>query len=268
MHPLFILKLGGSVITAKREAKQIIKKDEITRIAKEIRDARSLKFFDLVLIHGVGSFGHGLAKKYELWKGIKRRSQIPAFSKTQMQTITLNNSLLEIFNSVGLPVLAINPTTTIIQKNAKLKLFDIKVIEHFLREHFIPVLYGTVVPDEKLIGSISSGDTMVTYLSKKLKAERAIFATDVDGIYTRDPNQFNKAKLINEITDKNYGEVIEGTQGSASKIDVGGGMRGKLEEIHDLAPGVETWIINGQKKNVIAKILSQRRVVGTKILLT
>jgi isopentenyl phosphate kinase len=266
MNPLYVLKLGGSVITAKREAKPIIKRDEIIRIAKEVKGARKANFFDIVLVHGVGSFGHGLAKKYRLWEGIRSKPQVQAFSKTQVQTITLNNSLLEVFTSVGLPVIAINPTTAIVQNDAKLKTFDIRAVKHFLKEHFIPVLYGTVVPDEKLIGSICSGDTMVTYISKELKPSRAIFATDVDGIYTQDPNRSKKAQLISEITNRNYKEVVKGTQGSASKIDVGGGMRGKLEEIKLLAPGVETWIINGEKRNRIRRSLSKQKVIGTKIL--
>ncbi|OGM26371.1 hypothetical protein A2962_01195 [Candidatus Woesebacteria bacterium RIFCSPLOWO2_01_FULL_39_61] len=266
MLPLYILKLGGSVITAKREGKPVIKKEEIIRIAKEIMNAQKKDPFGLILIHGAGSFGHGLAKKYKLWEGLTRNSQILAFSKTQAQTVFLNHTVLDVFASLGLPVVAINPTSIIIQKDKKLVTFSKEAIVHFLERGFIPVLYGTVVADTKLSGSICSGDTMLTHLAKELKARRAIFATDVDGVFTQDPNRFEHASLIAEITDENYKEVIKGSQGSASKIDVGGGMRGKLEEIHQSLKKVEVLIVNGSKKGSIQKALVGEKLKGTKIL--
>jgi len=57
-----ILKIGGSVLTDKsREGK--LNRKEVARIAREIAsgDVKSL-----ILIHGAGSFGHPIAKKFGL----------------------------------------------------------------------------------------------------------------------------------------------------------------------------------------------------------
>ncbi|MBI4057713.1 acetylglutamate kinase, partial [Candidatus Microgenomates bacterium] len=110
-NPLFVVKLGGSIISSKREGTPTILKEQILRIAREIKSVRDKNFFDLILIHGAGSFGHEMAKKYKLWEGITKKSQYLPFSKTQSQTIFLNHTILEIFGSVGLPVIGINPST-------------------------------------------------------------------------------------------------------------------------------------------------------------
>ena len=52
----------------------------------------------------------------------------------------------------------------------------------------VPVLYGDVVLDanEDLKMAVISGDQLVSYLSLKLKPERIILGSDVDGIFDRD----------------------------------------------------------------------------------
>ncbi|MBI4059282.1 hypothetical protein HY404_03530 [Candidatus Microgenomates bacterium] len=97
--------------------------------------------------------------------------------------------------------------------------------------------------------------------------KKLFFASDVDGVFTQDPNLNSNAQLIPEINKKNFLQVIKGTSGSASVIDIGGGMKGKLEEIHTLSPGIETWIINGNKRGILKNLLVSQTKQGTKIIL-
>ena len=53
----YIIKLGGSVITAKEENKFEIREAELERIALEIKKAMKKKKFSLILVHGAGAFG-------------------------------------------------------------------------------------------------------------------------------------------------------------------------------------------------------------------
>jgi len=46
---------------------------------------------------------------------------------------------------------------------------------------------------------VCSGDQVVSYLCSKLKVARAVFATDVDGIFTVDPKKDSKAKILRSI---------------------------------------------------------------------
>ena len=53
---MFIVKLGGSVITDKTK-KTFFKQETMDRLAVEIKKANK----KLILVHGAGSFGHILA---------------------------------------------------------------------------------------------------------------------------------------------------------------------------------------------------------------
>ena len=57
---MFILKLGGSVITDKTKEKTF-KEKLMDDLALKIKKANK----QLIIVHGAGSFGHILAKKYE-----------------------------------------------------------------------------------------------------------------------------------------------------------------------------------------------------------
>ena len=56
---MFILKLGGSIITRKAE-KGCFRQDIMDNLAKEIKEANK----ESIIVHGAGSFGHILAKKH------------------------------------------------------------------------------------------------------------------------------------------------------------------------------------------------------------
>ena len=63
---MFVIKLGGSVITDK--SMQNTFNEEVTfRLVSEIKDSQK----QVIVVHGAGSFGHILAKKYDLHKGYK-----------------------------------------------------------------------------------------------------------------------------------------------------------------------------------------------------
>ena len=59
---MFLIKLGGSVITEKTKEQPIFKKQITDHVARVIQKAEA----DVVVVHGAGSFGHVLAKKYNL----------------------------------------------------------------------------------------------------------------------------------------------------------------------------------------------------------
>ena len=60
LNEVWVLKVGGSVLTEKGEERKA-RKDEIRRISKEISSSGRK---NLILVHGAGSYGHPQAKKY------------------------------------------------------------------------------------------------------------------------------------------------------------------------------------------------------------
>ena len=68
---MYIIKLGGSVITDKSK-ESFFKKEIMNNLSKEIKKANKR----CIIIHGAGSFGHILAKKYKLNNGFIHNNQL------------------------------------------------------------------------------------------------------------------------------------------------------------------------------------------------
>ena len=58
---MLIIKLGGSVITDKTK-KQTFKKEVMGNLATQIKKADK----QIIIVHGAGSFGHVLAKEFDI----------------------------------------------------------------------------------------------------------------------------------------------------------------------------------------------------------
>ena len=179
----------------------------------------------------------------------------------------LNNLFIKIFVDSGIPVLPFDPLTIFVLKDNKITHSDTTALELALKRGFVPLLYGDIVIDEEKVFSILSGDTIISYLASKMRPEKVILCTDVDGVYE---NIRDKATLINEINEKNISSVLEKLKNSnldASVIDVTGGMYKKIEELWDLAQkGIVSYIINGFKPTLIQAALEGTSVVGTRII--
>lgn len=60
---MIIIKIGGSVITDKNSKYPKLNKKNLKRVCKEICEVMP---FPLILVHGAGSFGHPIVKKYDI----------------------------------------------------------------------------------------------------------------------------------------------------------------------------------------------------------
>ena len=253
---MIILKLGGSVITRKEEDTPTVNYENLQRISKEIADSFQKK---LIIVHGAGSFGHPYAKEYAIGDEIKGKKDLErkmmGFSITHHAVNELNSVVCSYLRKEGLPSIPLQPSSFILTRNRRIQSADINLINKYLEMDFIPVLYGDVVLDtgpNKM--AVLSGDQIITYLAGKLKPERVILATDVDGIYDKNPKKYPQARLLETVTSK---EDIE--TGEETNIDVTGGMGGKVTELLDLLKlGIESEIINANQEDNIKRILNTR----------
>ena len=102
------------------------------------------------------------------------------------------------------------PITTVgSHKNAKIDFINKRKILDYLKKGGIPIITGFqgINKDERLttIGRGGS-DASAIMLAKFFKAERCVIYTDVEGVYTTDPNKLKKAKKIKVIS---YEEMLE-----------------------------------------------------------
>tara|TARA_Y100000591_G_scaffold212056_1_gene183964 strand:- start:1398 stop:2612 length:1215 start_codon:yes stop_codon:yes gene_type:complete len=94
-------------------------------------------------------------------------------------------------------------------KNSRInQIYKNRIIE-YLKKNGIPIITGFQgVSDQNRVTTIGRGgsDASAIMIAKFFKAERCIIYTDVEGVYTTDPNKLNKAKKIKVIS---YEEMLE-----------------------------------------------------------
>jgi isopentenyl phosphate kinase len=271
-NPMIILKLGGSVLTKKDSIYAKINYENLNRIATEIHDSFLAKDSNhdlsdgLILVHGAGSFGHPPAQKYQIGKYFKV-DEYPekriGFSKTQNCVKKLNTIICECLISKKIPCVSIQPSSFITTNNKRIDTFNLDLIAEYLDEGFVPVIYGDVVLDKSLKIAVLSGDQILQYIAKNLKSYKVngiILGTDVDGVFNKNPKKHDDAKLITRVSSLKDIKLLDST----TNIDVTGGMIGKIKELLKLADlGIESKIINANKKGSIANALLNKEVKGS-----
>ncbi|HEX2021205.1 MAG TPA: amino acid kinase, partial [Candidatus Thermoplasmatota archaeon] len=122
-----------------------------------------------------------------------------------------------------------------------------------------PVIPGDGAPDAATRFGILSGDALMLSLARELRPRRALFATNVDGVFDRDPVEPG-ARLVAELRADQALRPGE----AASGADVTGAMGGKLERARQIARlGIRTHVVNGLVEGRVAAALAGKDVVGT-----
>ena len=94
-------------------------------------------------------------------------------------------------------------------KNSRISQINKNKIIKYLKEDGIPIITGFQgINNENRITTIGRGgsDASAIMIAKFFKAERCVIYTDVEGVYTTDPNKLSKAKKIKTIS---YEEMLE-----------------------------------------------------------
>ena len=94
-------------------------------------------------------------------------------------------------------------------KNSRISQINKNKIIKYLKDGGTPIITGFQgISDKNRISTIGRGgsDASAIMIAKFFKAERCVIYTDVEGVYTTDPNKLKKAKKIKVIS---YEEMLE-----------------------------------------------------------
>jgi isopentenyl phosphate kinase len=249
---MIIIKLGGSAVTDKRKEftpRPVV----IESVADQLLETEK----QVILVHGGGSYGHPLAKEFELHKGFKDAAQLKGISQTRYSMTELNQLILSALIRKGIVAVSVQPSACFICSNRRISHSFVDPVTFLLKLSCTPVLYGDIVCDTKMGFCILSGDQIVSYLAQELKPEKVIFGLEVDGLYTRDP-KYGDAQLVKDITFPDLISISGEETG-----DVTRGMKGKLSEILRIK-GIEVNLINLTKEGTLLKAV-RGIVEGTRI---
>lgn len=260
---LIIIKLGGSVVTYKNRSRPTIRRIVINHLSEQISALYKSDKYQIIIVHGTGSFGHLIAKKHNLVQSIKNAKKRMLCSIAAAKIAQLNLLIISSLQKNSVPAISIPPHAFITQSQGKIMNFDVNLIKKLLDSNGVPILYGDFVFDHTQGYSIISSDIITAYLAKNLGAEQIIFLSDVDGIFDSDPKTNKKAKIIPEITNKNLKQVLKGLT-SSNGHDVTGQMKGKIMAIKNTLPYMPVLLVNGLKQRNLFSALDKFQV-GTRL---
>lgn len=252
-----LVKLGGSVLTDKSRLRTP-RRAAIARLTRELAVVRD----DLIVIHGAGSFGHVLARRFRL-NGPPSRAKAHGASLVQRDVRTLNALVVDGLLSAGLSPAGIPPSAVLSLDDGRVASFNVEPFADFLGEGFTPVSFGDVVRDRSRGVSVCSGDVLMLELAKIFRPERVVFVADVDGLHTADPRTRKDADLLEHVARTDLTSIHFGP---ASGADVTGGIEGKVHRMLEIAGQTkECLIVNGNVKSRLRDALRGRPVVGTRV---
>lgn len=254
---IIILKLGGSVVTDKMNVRPKIRESAVKQIAVELK--KFIKRYPktkIILLHGAGSFGHPLVYRHKLLEHPLKGPRILGFAKTICSMRQMANSLTDIFRTAKLPVLPIQASAVLSEKNNKICLSNVPSLKQMLDAGFIPLLGGDMAITKKKRAVVVSADTLAVLLAKAFTNSRIVFASDVDGV-------LDNGRPFDFLSRKNLEILLKKMSYKKSQRDVTGGMAGKLKNILNLK-GKNVIIFNGLKSGGLTKALLGKPI-GTRL---
>ena len=256
------IKLGGGLITDKGSMKKF---DHVAveRVVDSLRSVSELGA-SIVLVHGAGSFGHLMAKKFGIADGLdisKEKSQRQAVREIRSDMKELNGLIIDKFRQVGLECTC-HPPSIWATGTGPFFSGDVSNFERDPGEP-IPVTFGDVVDtdDESEFG-ILSGDDLMLRLSTEMEVTHCIFLIgDSEGVLSGPPGGADSGLITHLGPDTR----IMGEHNA--EIDVTGGIGLKIERSLEIAKSVdEVWIIDGREPRRVLELLTSGETIGTKIL--
>jgi isopentenyl phosphate kinase len=256
MTEVVLLKLGGSLITEKTDARGTTRPAVIARLAAEIRSAAPRMRERIVLGHGSGSFGHVAAREHGIAGGLRSPTQLPGVSLTQKRAAALHREVLSALAAAGLAPFSIAPSSCTVFAGGKPAGLADEPLRLALAAGLLPVVYGDVVMDREQGVAICSTERILEMLAVRLPVRRVLWLGETDGVYDGD------GRTIPTLSS------LEGLEfASPAGTDVTGGMRHRVETALALArQGVRSVIFNGLTPGLLERALLGETVPGTEIV--
>lgn len=241
---LVFLKLGGSLITEKSGVHKP-RLGVMRRLFRELGLILTEKpELRILLGHGSGSFGHIPAKKYGTIKGVHTSEEWQGFVEVWQEAHALNRIVMEELKNAGLPAISFPPSATILSENRKIVRWEISQIQTALQHSILPVVFGDVIFDRKIGGTILSTEDLFCYLAPFLKPNRVLLAGEDKGVWS---NYEKKDFLVQTITPA-ISRNMPNQPGGSDNTDVTGGMKQKVEmmiSLVDMHPEIAVSIFSG-----------------------
>ncbi len=261
---LCLLKLGGSLITDK-DKRNTPDLERLNSIAAEIATAlREIPDLNLVIGHGSGSFGHHAAKLHHTRDGVSSPEEWRGFAHVWERAHALNKIVIDSLVKANIPVISFSPSCNIVTLEHKIQTWDSSPLKAAIDNHLVPLIYGDVVFDQKIGGTILSTEELFLALSRQLTPNRILIAGTEPGVWN---NYLLKDRVLSQLSPGSFSKV-DPKEMISSSPDVTGGMGSKVAimlEIAQLHPSTEITIFSGlESGNIYSSLIGKS--LGTQII--
>jgi glutamate 5-kinase len=242
MLPILVIKIGTSTLTAGNNR---ISRGKLEDLATQIVELKTKYNVVLVTSGAVATARHFFSN--EAWaEKVTTKQALSAIGQPKLMQL-----YAEVFSDFGLRIAQCLLTYKDFD-NDESKLNTSNTIKELLAHDFIPIINenDTTAVEELIVGD---NDKLSALLSVLIGASKLVIASDIDGVYDKNPHLFADAELIEIINDINdlQVQVVDkentvGTGGMTSKLLAGGICLQNAITMH---------IVNGSIPNAIVKCL-------------
>lgn len=249
-----VVKVGSSTLTYDTGRINLRLIELLSRTLSDLRHEGK----DIVLVtSGAMSAGMGKLGLREKPKDIMGRQAIAAVGQSEIMSI-----YDKLFSEYGCDVAQILLTKNVLEDDVR-KQNAINTFNKLFEWGVVPIVNenDTISTEEIEFGD---NDTLSATVACLVSADLLIILTDIDGLYDKNPKEYDDAKLIPyvyEITS----EIVNSAGGAGSKIGTGG-MCTKIKAAKiTMGNKIDTVIVNGKAPSVIYDILDGKQI-GTKFM--
>lgn len=247
-----LVKLGGSILTDK-SVEATFRRPAARRLLSEIAKAN----VPTVLLHGAGSFGHPQAALHRLGQA---KAKPDGVAEILAAVGALAAQMVTLAQEAGLRPLAFPLHSTVHTEGDGLADLPVEAVAKAVEEGYTPMLHGTLVRDAALVWQVVSADRLMQELAAELTPRLAVFATDVDGVFSGEPGTPG-AHLLERVPMT----VHVGRGGSGNGMDVTGRMASKLDRARAVAAHCPTLVLNGDVRGRLHDALKGKPVPCSRI---
>ena len=245
MQKRLVIKVGSNILTDKKAG---LDTKRISALAKDISVLHD-KGYEVVVVSS-GAVAAGMTKLglTERPKDIKLKQAAAAVGQSRLMW-AYERSFAEFGKKVAQVLLTRDDFSDrkryINSKNTIITLLSYRVIP-IINEN------DTVSTDEIKFGD---NDNLASLVANIVESEQLIILSDVDGLYTEDPRQSSKARLI-EFVDEITPEILKKAGGAGSMVGTGGMYSKVLAAKKAASHGIVVHIISGKREGLLLSLIA------------
>ena len=249
-----VIKIGSSSLTHSETGRLNLRKLEV--LARELSDLRN-QGKDVILVSS-GAIATGVAALGMHEKPTELKGQQACAAVGQARLMMIYQKLFSEYNQLSAQILMTKNTmvNNVNRKNAQ------NTFNELLSLGVIPIVNendSISTYELQNLEKFGDNDTLSAMVAALVRADLLILLSDIDGLFTDDPNTNPDAKFIDvvENLDDNLLNMGKGTSGS--KVGTGGMATKLTAALFASAAGVDLVIANGADFHIIHKITEGRK---------